>query len=190
MKGSYSTSKLFTSRSVAACNAAIQSEYGTREEIPGTDPGTGTAYHPTTLPTVGPYSLPVPGTYLPGVVLDARMLHHHLAPTAPAMAPISFTKVNSSTFGCGVKLVSHKHLAPLAPAPPANQFFQHPNVIYIYILSAHCPPCPPHRLTTYKRKTRCGSSVNFDPKVGFDQNPPPTAAARKENNLKWGSWCT
>jgi len=24
-------------------------------------PGTGTAYHPTALPTVGPYALPVPG---------------------------------------------------------------------------------------------------------------------------------
>jgi len=28
---------------------------------PGTNPGTGTAYHPTAPPTVGPYALPVPG---------------------------------------------------------------------------------------------------------------------------------
>ena len=28
---------------------------------PGTNPGTGTAYHPTALPTVGPYAPPVPG---------------------------------------------------------------------------------------------------------------------------------
>ena len=28
---------------------------------PGTNPGTGTAYHPTALHTVGPYELPVPG---------------------------------------------------------------------------------------------------------------------------------
>ena len=28
-------------------------------------PGTGTAYHPTALPTVGPYALPVPG-FVPG----------------------------------------------------------------------------------------------------------------------------
>ena len=30
---------------------------------PGMDPGTGTAYHPTALPTVGSYALPVPGTW-------------------------------------------------------------------------------------------------------------------------------
>jgi len=34
---------------------------------PGTIPGTGTAYHPTALPTVGPYALPVPG-FVPGLL--------------------------------------------------------------------------------------------------------------------------
>ena len=32
---------------------------------PGTKPGTGTAYHPSAQPTVGPYELPVPG-FIPG----------------------------------------------------------------------------------------------------------------------------
>ena len=35
-------------------------------ERPGTNPDTGTAYHPTALPTVGPYALPVPGV-VPGL---------------------------------------------------------------------------------------------------------------------------
>ena len=30
-------------------------------EKPGTNPGTGTGYHPTALPTVGPYATPVSG---------------------------------------------------------------------------------------------------------------------------------
>ena len=32
---------------------------------PGTNPGAGTTFHPTPLPTVGPYALPVPG-FVPG----------------------------------------------------------------------------------------------------------------------------
>ena len=35
-------------------------------ERPGTNPGTGTAYHPMALPTVGPYALAVPGV-VPGL---------------------------------------------------------------------------------------------------------------------------
>ena len=35
------------------------------QEGPGTNPGTGNAYHPTALPTVGPYALPVP-SFVPG----------------------------------------------------------------------------------------------------------------------------
>ena len=30
-------------------------------QVSGTNPGTGTVYNPTALPTVGPYALPVPG---------------------------------------------------------------------------------------------------------------------------------
>ena len=36
-------------------------QLGRSNPIPGTIPGTGTAYPATTLPTVGPYALPVPG---------------------------------------------------------------------------------------------------------------------------------
>ena len=34
---------------------------GVTPSLAGTNPGTGTAYPPTALPTVGPYELPVPG---------------------------------------------------------------------------------------------------------------------------------
>ena len=39
---------------------------------PGTNPGTGTANHPTALPTVGPYALPVPG-FVPGVTSSVEI---------------------------------------------------------------------------------------------------------------------
>ena len=51
-----------------------------RSGRPGTCSGTGTAYHPTALPTVAPYGLPVPG----------------FVPEAPAAAAHSAT-----LFGCG-----------------------------------------------------------------------------------------
>ena len=44
---------------------ATRSRNGSLTRCPGTNPGTGTAYHPTALPTVGPCALPVPG-FVPG----------------------------------------------------------------------------------------------------------------------------
>ena len=35
--------------------------------VPGANPGRGTVYHPTALPTVGLYALPAPG-FVPGAV--------------------------------------------------------------------------------------------------------------------------
>ena len=45
-------------------------------EKPGTNPGTSSGYHPTALPIVGPYALPVPG--LAPVVAEAIQAAHFL----------------------------------------------------------------------------------------------------------------
>ena len=43
-----------------------------RATSPGTNPGTGIAYHPTALPTVGPYALPAPGDELGSLLYNVE----------------------------------------------------------------------------------------------------------------------
>ena len=63
---------------------------------PGTNPGTGTAYHPTALPTVGPYALPVPG-FVPCEMTVRR--------SGVASDPTHL--VGQAFFGSNATLISH-----------------------------------------------------------------------------------
>ena len=57
-----SASTVQRTRSVSIATSRPYLPWRCRHQGPGTNPGTGTAYHPTALSTLGPYALPVPGS--------------------------------------------------------------------------------------------------------------------------------